>query len=70
MSLCRDHDRAGRTARALSKAIMRMKKMPFRTPLVNTGNATRLVRRKRPDGSPFKVREFMALDSGTANVQS
>src|SRR5215216_2306015 len=32
-------------------------------PVVNTGNATRLVRQNRPDGSPFKVREFIAHDS-------
>ena len=32
-------------------------------PVVNTGNATRLVRKERPDGSPFKVREFLPHDS-------
>jgi hypothetical protein len=31
-------------------------------PVVNTGNATRLVRKERP-GSPFKVREFASHDS-------
>ena len=31
-------------------------------PVVNTGNATRLVRKERPDG-PFKVREFIPHDS-------
>jgi hypothetical protein len=30
---------------------------------VNTANATRLVRKDRPDGSPFKVREFIPHDS-------
>jgi hypothetical protein len=32
--------------------------------IVNTGNATRLVRKKRLDGGPFKVREFIPHDSG------
>ena len=32
-------------------------------PVVNTGNATRLVWKERPDGSPFKVREFIPHDS-------
>jgi hypothetical protein len=32
-------------------------------PVVNTGNAARLVRKERPDGSPFKVREFVPHDS-------
>jgi hypothetical protein len=32
-------------------------------PVVNAGNAARLVRQKRPDGSPFKVREFIPHDS-------
>jgi hypothetical protein len=33
-------------------------------PVVNTGNATRFVRKERPYGSPFKVREFIPRDSG------
>src|SRR5260370_42594044 len=38
--------------------------MPFRTRLSSTrGNATRLVRKERSDGSPFKVREFIPHDS-------
>jgi hypothetical protein len=32
-------------------------------PVVNTGNAAQLVRKERPDGSPFKVREFIPHDS-------
>ena len=35
----------------------------FGAPVVNTRNAARLVRKERPDGSPFKVREFMPHDS-------
>ena len=31
--------------------------------VINTGNATRLVRQKRPDGTPFEVREFIPHDS-------
>jgi len=32
-------------------------------PVVNTGNATRLVRKEQPDGSPFGLREFIPHDS-------
>jgi hypothetical protein len=32
-------------------------------PIVNMGNATRLVREQRPDGSPFKVSECIPHDS-------
>jgi DDE superfamily endonuclease len=32
-------------------------------PVVNTGNAARLVRKERPDGNPFKVRQFIPHDS-------
>jgi hypothetical protein len=31
-------------------------------PVVNTGNDTRLVRKKQPDGGPAKVREFIPHD--------
>ena len=34
-------------------------------PVVNTGNAARLVRKERPDGSPFKVRESYRMIRGS-----
>jgi hypothetical protein len=49
----------GRTLAALSTWRVRSQDAP----VVNTGNATRLVRKKRSDGSPFKVREFIPHDS-------
>jgi len=58
---CGDHKTpAGRAKERLSA---RPKSAVQDAPVVHTGNATRPIRQKRLDGSPFKVREFIPHDS-------